>query len=461
MGRTRPSGGGQDSRDNEVELEAPVATAPPSVGVELLGYGPGGADLNLGDAAVPDAQSKSTQVAALGSVAGLLGLALLALLLLGSSSSSPGEGDDAQVALPQVQETPSVPPETSPGESEVDEPTEAALAAAERAQQLEYLGALGTVRDGLLDDMVVAWIGADDQLQLRSLETGSGLPVSALAKHDLPPLPVHIQLLGAENATWLVDLVDPVNSGKLSNEVRMVRFGAGLDSYGFISENSDGPTDFFVGSLWGPSMNGTAQTPKDWTILPVAGKGIVVSSPTAESSSIQGSGIEPLPRRVGRVVAANHDHVAGVSCDNRLQCVGAVSRWDGSDQQQVDANALTNDAIVRISPDGGHLLSIKGDRWTVFDLDDDSYTMWDGRLGVDDTITWSPDSAALLWIVEETLVAIDVSQSDIDGFPARLVSPVGALGPRLSGSDVVVYDVTTVSELANGVAAEESTETAG
>ncbi len=383
-------------------------------------------------------------------IVGLLALAFVALVLLGSSTTDEGDSDHQQ-ATPSSIELPLDPEVETADDEPVEEVDPEEL---ERQDQLQYLSRLSFVDNELLEGLVIAWVRDDDQLELRSLETGAALPVARLAQHDVPPLPEHIQLIGGENATWLIDLLEPERSGKLSNSVRMVRLGSELDSYAFISENEDAPTDFFVGSLWGPAMNGTAQAPKSWTILPVAGAGIIVSSPTAESSIVEGGGFEALPRSVGRAIAASPEHIAGVACDNRLECVGSVSRWDGSDQQIVDANALSNDAIVRISPDGRLLLSVQGTRWSLFDLEGNSSHFWTERLAVDDTITWTPDSRALVWVAEGTLVSLDVTGigRDVDGLPAaRIVSPIGAMGDRLPESDVAVFDLAQVLETAETV----------
>ncbi len=426
---------------------------PPSVGVQLLDYGPGGADLELSDIDLTHQPSRSTQTGALVAVAALVGLALLALALL--NSSTPG-GSDRQpdVAIPQVIERPIERPEIEQAqetqeplsEAEIEAIKEASTRREELAAQVEILNELAPVERDLLDGLVIAWIRDNDELQVRRLDSGEPLPVSVLAKHDLPPLPKHIRLIGGRNATWLIDLLEPEKSGKLSNTVQMVRLDSTLDSYGFISETEDGPTDFFVGSLWGPSMNGTAQTPKSWDILPVAGAGIVVSSPTAQSSSIRGSGLEQLPRSVGRAVAATPDHVVGVACDNRLQCMGAVSRWDGSEQELFDANALVRAATIRLSPDGARLLSVVGEEWTLIDLASNTSMTWTQPLAVDDSISWTPDSRAVTWVVAETLVAVDLNAEANSGFSATRVSPIGGFGPRLPESDVAVFDVAEVLE---------------
>lgn len=423
------------------------SSLPPSVGIELLGYGPGGSDLASDDLGPSHERSRPNQAGTLAAVVGLLGLAFVGLVLLGSTGTD--DSFDQQEATPSSIE----PPQDPDGQTSDDETDEVVDGLDPeglfRQEQLEYLSRLSSVDTDIVEGLVIAWVRDDDQLELRSLETGVALPVATLAQHDVPPLPEHIQLIGGENATWLIDLLEPARSGKLSNSVRMVRLGSELDSYGFISENEEAPTDFFVGSLWGPAMNGTAQAPKSWTILPVPGAGIVVSSPTAESSVVRGGGFEALPRSVGRAIAASPDHIAGVACDNRLECVGSVSRWDGSEQQIIDANALSNDAIVRISPDGRLLLSVQGTRWSLFDLEGNSSHFWTERLAVDDTITWTPDSRALVWVAEGTLVSLDVTGigRDVDGLPAaRIVSPIGAIGARLANSDVAVFDVDLVLE---------------
>jgi len=421
------------STEIEGEPDRSSPAAPPSVGIELLDYDQSPVDLDVGRSDLPQVSGRSSQLRSLVAVGGLLGFAFLALFLLSSSSTPPTAEPSPESAAPRV---------TTP----VSTTTPTTSIPTEDEAQVALLESLERVDPELVAGLVVAWVDEDDQLQLQSLDEGA-LPVGRMADHDLPPLPQHIQLIGGENSTWLVDLLEPERSGKLSNTVRMVRLGAELDSYGFISENDAGPTDFFVGSLWGPSMNGTAQAPDSWTILPVPGTGIVVSSPTAQSSSIGGSGMEPLPRHVGRVVAATPDHVAGVTCDNRLQCVGAVSRWDGTDQQLFDANALNNEATVRISPDGRLLLSIIGRRWTVYDLEADSSFFMNG-LPVDSTITWTPDSNALLWVAQGTLVAVEVETETSTIHKPRLVSPIGAVGPRLANSDLAVYDMGQVLEQA-------------
>lgn len=462
MSSRRPFSGGQgaqvDATSSRLDDASSPDVPPPSVGIELVGFGPGGVDLDSLGSDLANTPNRAAQTRSLVGVAALLVAAFFGLFLLGRSDSASRDASvDRATELPSVLEDPTV----VDGEAEsaatsvegLGEGNVAVLTDDEQWEQTfaqSQIAALPLVDRDLLDGLVIAWISDSDRLVLRSLETGSALETSVLAEHDLPPLPKHIKLIGARNATWLVDLLEPEKSGKLSQTVRMVRLGTEIDSYGFISEQDDGPTSYFVGSLWGPSMTGTAETPQSWTTLPVDGTGIVVSSPTAESSSIRGGGLELLPRHVGRVVAASADHVAGVSCDNRLQCVGSVARWDGSEQQMFDANALSSAATVRISPDGARLLSVIGNEWTLFDLAADRATTWVELIEVDSTLTWTPDSQAVMWVAQGTLLAIDLGpggEANARDYRPSLVSPFGAIGGRLPTSEMKIYDLEKVHEL--------------
>ncbi|MFT7476218.1 MAG: hypothetical protein ACI81L_003167 [Verrucomicrobiales bacterium] len=301
-------------------------------------------------------------------------------------------------------------------------------------EESKLVDQLPTTPDAWIDGQVLSWIDSTGQLQLRELVDGTELEVGVLARTNLPPLPEHIHLVGAPNTTWLVDLQEPDRSGKLSNSVRMVRLGDTGDSYGFISRN-DTTTDFFVGSLWGPAINGTASVPLSTEVLTVRRTGIIVSSTAAESAVVAGGGLRELPRRLGRIVAASPTRIAGIHCDSLARCIGRVTNWDGGDEREVLVDTLVA-PVIRISPDGRFIVATGAEMWTVLDLDVGVTKQWTLGIAANDSLMWTTDSKTLLWEVDGDVLALSIDDPD-----PRLtrVRQVGNIGVRIIGSDFAVF----------------------
>lgn len=298
----------------------------------------------------------------------------------------------------------------------------------------QFLDQLPTTPEEWLAGQVLVWVDENENLRARRLDNGVDLPVSVLAQTNLPPLPDHVHLVGAENATWLFDLEEPERSGKLSNSVRMVRLGTGLDSYGFSSTNDAGATEFFVGSLWGPAMNGLAEVDSTTTVLSVPGTGIISSGRDATSAVLRGSGFEALPSRLGRIVAASASRVLGIHCDDLGRCVGRIAAWDGSDEQQIDASLLTS-PVVRISPDSRFIVAGGGSALHVIDLESGSQESWPLEISPDASLTWASDSRTVFFLVEGSLVAVRVGEPVLSVSRVRSAGPVGEM---LAGADVLI-----------------------
>ena len=92
-------------------------------------------------------------------------------------------------------------------------------------EDASIIGQLASAPAEWVTDMVIAFVDDAGRLRVRSLDTSEDLDVGVMATTNLPPLADHVHLLGAPGATWLLDLEEPERSGKLSNTVRMVRFG--------------------------------------------------------------------------------------------------------------------------------------------------------------------------------------------------------------------------------------------
>lgn len=297
------------------------------------------------------------------------------------------------------------------------------------------LDQLPSTADEIVDDQVLVWIDGDGMLRARRLLDGAELELSVLAENNLPPLPEHIHLLGATNGTWLLDLLEPERSGKLSNTVRMVRFGDRLDSYGFSSVDESGTTEFFVGSLWGPAMNGLAEVDASTAVFFVPRAGIISSGRDATSQVLRGSGFEPMPSRLGRIVAASRGLVAGIHCDDLGRCVGRVSSWDGAGEVQVDATTLSA-PVVRISPDERFIIATGGSTLSLIDLESGSQRQWSIGLDIDDSLVWSTDSSTAFAIVDDAVVALQVTTRELS---LSQVRSSGAIDSRLEGADVAVF----------------------
>ena len=383
----------------------------PSVTVEVDGQPTSRTGLVAGGTVAQSHRAQRTRLVALAVLAGLVVLALTAIGSNrgGAASSAATSTTDVPAIVERVESAP--------------------------VTEVPIIDQLPTTPVAMIEDVVIAWVDDRRHLTIQHLSTGEALPVSRLAKTNLPPLPERIHLIGAENSTWLIDLLEPENSGELSNTVRMVRLGQDLDSYAFISTNPGEDTEFFVGSLWGPSMAGTATAPAGAAVLTVARRGIVVASQAAESSVLLGDGLDPLPTRLGRIVAASPSLVAGIFCDDLGRCSGRVAGWDGSNEVEIWADALGS-PVVRISPDERYVLAAGGDTWTLYDLESGSRVSWTTAIRANDTLTWSPDSRSVFWIDDTDVLAHSIVTE-----PRQMsrVRQVGSIGDRLPGSDVALF----------------------
>lgn len=251
-------------------------------------------------------------------------------------------------------------------------------------------------------------IGDDRRLVVRRLDDGTDL---AVATHSTvgPPLPATIALLGAPNSTWLVDLEDIGRSGEISNTVRLVRLGDGVDSYGFVSTREGGETDFFVGSFWGPAASGLDELDESTGVFHVADTGIIASTTSGRSSVLRPGGFEPLPSRLGRIVAASPMWIVGVHCDAVGRCVGRIASWDGLDEREVDAELLVR-PVVTLSPDGRHLVTGGMGRWDLLDLESGRHTTMESPLAPDGPVAWAPDSSGVFFVVDGVLVTMHVDE---------------------------------------------------
>ena len=302
-------------------------------------------------------------------------------------------------------------------------------------EDASIIGQLASAPTEWVTDMVIAFVDDAGRLRVRSLDTSEDLDVGVMATTNLPPLADHVHLLGAPGATWLLDLEEPERSGKLSNTVRMVRFGSGLDSYGFSSTRDDGTIEFFLGSLWGPAMNGLAEVEASSAVFYVPGTGIIAAGRDGTSSVLRGSGFEPMPSRLGRVVAATRSHVAGIHCDDLGRCVGRFAKWDGADERQVEADLLAM-PFVRISPDGRSVLTAGVSSWHLIDVESGTSVRWDLRLVPDDSLVWSDDSSTVFLVADGSLVAIRPADQ---GPSVALVRSAYPIDDRLAGSDIGIF----------------------
>jgi|GEM_PF-6940739 len=391
----------------------------PSVTVEMEGQS--SETGRLGTVPLEPTVGASSAVRAL-AVAALVSLSVLVVLTVGMSRDVGGQGAASTTTVPNV------------GESDVVERVEQAPVTA-----VPIIDQLPTTPDALLDGLVIAWVDDVRQLQLQRLGDGEALDVSRLARTNIPPLPERVYLIGAENSTWLIDLEVPENSGELSNTVRMVRLGQDLDSYAFISSNEGADTEFFVGSLWGPAATGTATAPASAAVLTVPRRGVVVATQAAQSSVLFGDGLERLPTRLGRIVAAGKSLVVGIFCDDLGRCIGRVANWDGSNEREIRADALGS-PVVRISPDERFIVTTGGETWTVYDLWEGSVSSWTSALLPNETLSWAPDSTSVFWVDDGLLV-----HQVIDGGrrgALSVVRQVGSLGEPLAQSDVIVLETS-------------------
>lgn len=348
-----------------------------------------------------------------------LGIAAIGLFVAGLESESTRSARDEASDDPAPEAAPVTPPSSLP--IVVDE-----------------IPAIDQLDSAPLDwaaNQVIALVDESGQLRVRALDTGEDLDVGVLAATNLPPLADHVHLLGAPGSTWLLDLEEPERSGKLSNTVRIVRLGTGLDSYGFSSPTDVGTIEFFLGSLWGPAMNGLAEVDADATVFYVPGRGIIASRRDGASSVLGASGFEPMPPRLGRIVAATPTHVAGIHCDDLGRCVGRVARWDGTDEHQVDAGLLAL-PLVRLAPDGRSVLAAGASLWNLIDVNSGAIARWDIRVPPNDSLVWSQDSSTVFFVADGSVVAI--RPLDLDR-PVALVRRAGFLDDRLADSDVGIF----------------------
>ncbi len=293
----------------------------------------------------------------------------------------------------------------------------------------EAVPALDPAPLALVQDRLVAWVDDDRSLVLNDLETGSRIEVEASAAFSWPPIPERVRLLGADSSTYVVDPERPERSGPMAASVRMVRFGVDTDQYAYVSTNERGGSDFFAGSIWGPSNKGVSSTDASTRVLTVADRGVVLSTADGVTSTLTGFGFEELPPEVGSVVAASRDLLAAIRCAG-VACAGLVTDWDATEFQPVPLDVVARE-IVRISPDNRYVLGAGGEEWVVYDLVTGDTVVEVGAVAPDHTVAWTDDSAALVWVDRDRIVIDDLADGSgpmvaVDGLDPALVPAAGS-----------------------------------
>ncbi|MGI9605590.1 MAG: hypothetical protein ACR2P0_05575 [Acidimicrobiales bacterium] len=261
----------------------------------------------------------------------------------------------------------------------------------------------------LVEGFGVAWVGVGGELVMHRLDTGDRIETPSWSDVPWPPLPADVRLLGSHNQTFVVDPAEPSRSGRIARTVRVVRFGEGLDSYGFITTGEGGGSEFYAGSLWGAAGDGLAATDERTTVITIADRGVIVSAPDATSSYLTLRGFVEFPSRLGRVVVATSDAVGGVHCDGFTRCEGRIAGWDGSEEVTVPANLLRS-PVLALSPDRTRLFSGDDDRWRIRELDAaTSLTVSGDGAAPSSFVAWSEDSAFVAWVEDDRVVIADAS----------------------------------------------------
>ena len=366
----------------------------------------------------PAAETRSTRALVLRSAAMVLGAASAVFVIVLAASARTG-GSEATTPSPTA-------------------PTPASGVRPSVVEQPDPVEALpSTPLEWLADRMLVS-VDGEGRLRLRRLDRGVDITAGTHSS-VVPPLPEHVLLLGAPNRTWLVDTERLERSGELSNTVRLVRLGEGLDSFGFISTGADDRTEFFVGSFWGPAASGLDAVDGSTDVITVADAGIIAADAAGTSAVLRPTGFESLSARFGRVVAASPTTIAGIHCDAAGRCVGRVGSWDGDAEQQVDAELLAR-PVVTISPDGRYLVSGGTSTWDVLDLEDGARRSFESAVDVDGPTAWAPDSTGLFLVADSSVLALLMGEPDVGLSRVDTAGVAAGLWPNADLASLIVPD---------------------
>ncbi len=289
---------------------------------------------------------------------------------------------------------------------------------------------LGPAPTDWLEGLALAFVDDQEELQLFDMASGASVVGNQWATFAWPPLPDAVRILGAPNRSFAIDPSAPTDSGRISTTVHTVRLSEQNDQFGFFSETADG-FEFFVGSQWGPAQNGLATAPLRAQVFPVPGRGIVLSEPDGSSQVLTVRGLEDLPTRLGRVVAATDDRLLGVHCDDLGRCVGRLVDWDLGNEVVVPVAFAANN-LVSLSPNGRHLLSASTSEWGIYDIETGGFATGDPRVVPQGSVAWTIDGGRVVWVergvvamaaVDRDLVAFRVPGVELD--PARTVADRG------------------------------------
>ena len=345
----------------------------------------------------------------------LLGAALIVavgavLFFLSAQSESPAQGDPPNLAQ-DVAPTSAPPPASSTTEAPTTTTPEAPSFDLDQLPDAPVEWIAGTS---------VAWVGEGD-LNLRSLFTGEDVEFDATPRIQIPPLLDSVALLGAPNQSFAISTTDPGESGLISQSFQTVRLANGVSTFGFLQNRENGEAMFSTGTLWGPSIAPLYDVASDASIHVVQSRGFAIAYPDGTSELIVGASVDEAPSRLGRIVAASTDRLAGIHCDGVGVCIGRITTWEGDQEREVDAQLLAgpivrlldgSEAIFGWSRNGATMLSSLGDR------------AWVGGPPMNETVIWDAPSGLLFWVYDDALLVIDPFDQQPQAHVVRSVGPI-------------------------------------
>ncbi len=348
--------------------------------------------------------------------------ALLVAAALALATAAFLAGDDP----PDTQQADRTPPSTAPD----------APGPSSSSNDLDFARQIPGPPADVVRGQVLVYASEDDELVIIDLASRERIETGRFTGAQLPQDAMEVRLLNSSDAAYVFDVNDMGRSGLLSGQLRVVRFDIERDRYSFLQRETDA-TGWSLGSLWGPVVLSEGEIAADRTVMVRAERGAVITGTDGVSAVLDADGVRALPTRLGRIVAASNDLLAGVYCDEFGRCEGRITDWNGDGERTMPAEELSL-GTVTLSPDGRTLVASGAGEWIVRDLDSGETTRIESRLTPAQGATLSDDGTLLAWFVGSDVAIADLRPEE----PATYVLKDLNVPSPDEGTDLIIVRPT-------------------
>lgn len=250
--------------------------------------------------------------------------------------------------------------------------------------------------EGWLAGRRIAFADDAGDLHVYEAETGERASSAPYFQFDTPPLADGVKLLLSPNRTFGLDDAEWANSGRLSNEVQMVRLAS--DLFVFLRTTEDSSHELWIGSLWAPTTGSATGIPASSELHVVEGRGVAVTRADGWSRVYTVDGERLVPEAIGSVLDASEAGLVARACRGD-ECAVHVTTW--AFEEVWTLPSVRNDVeVVSLSPTG---TSIVHGRTGAFVLSSNDHAPVRLGSGAKPPFHWSDSGDVVAWRTEAGL----------------------------------------------------------